>query len=648
MMGACVAAQIDKDYYVLALRMLFLVLRVVLGFLVFRWSSTPSVQGLYRRNTRTIMLIVSKVVTVECITHTLPPPFPHLVFSCHFLQWSSDAPPRRAPNEMDGQARKGQNRARVEWTDGTDASYQWAMDRMADLPPPPDSVDGNGDNARQWSVSHEKTFLLQGDPDVPPEGRARSLLRDVLEEYRRRSGSGEVSGSGSGSGCLTESWVGGERFAWVDLQAGPFEWGPAAGGEGYKSASLALLPRRPAIHSSSPVGGSSRRVVNDGGLSYAVKALRGKMTTRMNRLEILETQMGCTKRATGDGADGVGVERGVSRGGARRLGVAAVACQEVSAQLAFLRRFRAREEEVLPAAGVAARADSIGGGDGDEIDTETLRAMQGSHVALLEEVLGELAPATESDSRLLGSTREEMNLGVESQVLLARLAALVSSLARGVITPASALPLPLPPLGEHGAAAHAKANGREAGSASSPYLPSSVSANGNDRRWSSPFRLPIGPALTQARGSRVEAPTSTGRESQMGTGTAHPLLSAPPPPALEFFIPDSLAFTLYVVRAQDVYPPLGAPSTQGYAAADPATADGRRRGKAGERDVDAAVGSSGFDLPAFQAGAMSLRLPNQQASFTVHQVAASADMELATALAGAMRESSVNVVTAEG
>lgn len=606
-------------------------------------------QGHDRRITRTIILLVAKVVTVEYITHTLPPPRSHTSsFSCHFLQWSSDAPPRRAPHEMDGQARKGQNRARVEWTDGTDASYQWAMDRMADLPSPPDSTDGNGDKPRQWNVSHEKAFLLQGDPDVPSEGRARSLLRDVLEEYRRRSGSGEVSGSGSGSGCLTESWVGGERLAWVDLQAGPFEWGPAAGGEGYKSASLALFPRRPSIHSSSPVDGSSWRVGNDGGLSHAVKALRGKMATRMNRLEVLETQMGCRKEATGDGADGVGVERGASRGGARRLGVAAVACQEVSAQLAFLRRFRAREEEVLPAAGVAAREDSIGGGDGVEIDTETLRAMRGSHVALLEEVLGELAPATESDSRLLGSTREEINLGVESQVLLARLAALVSSLARGVTTPASALPLPLPPLGEHGAAAHSKANGRETRSASSPHLPSSVFANRNDKRWSSPVRLPVGPALTQARGSRAAAPTSTGRESQTGTGTAHPLFSAPPPPALEFFIPDSLAFTLYVVRAQDVYPPLGAPSTQGYAAVDSAKAEGRRRGKAGERDVDAAVGSSGFDLPAFQAGAMSLRLPNQQASFTVHQVAASADMELATALAGAMRESSVDVVTAEG
>lgn len=40
-------------------------------------------------------------------------------------------------------------------------------------------------------------------------------------------------------------------------------------------------------------------------------------------------------------------------------------------------------------------------------------------------------------------------------------------------------------------------------------------------------------------------------------GAAHPLRPPPPPLAMDFFVPDSLAFTLYVVHAQDVYPPLG-------------------------------------------------------------------------------------------
>ncbi|CAM9103040.1 unnamed protein product [Laminaria digitata] len=45
---------------------------------------------------------------------------------------------------------------------------------------------------------------------------------------------------------------------------------------------------------------------------------------------------------------------------------------------------------------------------------------------------------------------------------------------------------------------------------------------------------------------------------------------------------------------------------------------------------------------------MSLKLPNQKASFTVHQVDSSSDAVLVAALAGATRESSVNGVTAEG
>jgi hypothetical protein len=35
--------------------------------------------------------------------------------------------------------------------------------------------------------------------------------------------------------CPTDAWISSARFAWVDLQAGPCQWGPTSGGEGVKS-----------------------------------------------------------------------------------------------------------------------------------------------------------------------------------------------------------------------------------------------------------------------------------------------------------------------------------------------------------------------------------------------------------------------------
>lgn len=35
--------------------------------------------------------------------------------------------------------------------------------------------------------------------------------------------------------CLTDTWIGNERWAFIDLTAGPFSWGPAVGGEGVRT-----------------------------------------------------------------------------------------------------------------------------------------------------------------------------------------------------------------------------------------------------------------------------------------------------------------------------------------------------------------------------------------------------------------------------
>lgn len=581
----------------------------------------------------------------------------------------------------------GDNRARVEWLNATDASYRWAWRSMNEIP-----SRGDADvDTRSWTLSQEKAFLLSGNPDTPPTGRARTLLRDVLEERRRGEGAGGGD-SGRGTSCLTETWVSGGRFAWVDLQAGPFEWGPAAGGEGYKSSFSEFGPRRPPA---SPPGGWNNLTPKrrDDGHAIVLKALRQKLAVRVRRLAALQKQMDC-------GGEGK-LNRGNNLdGGNRRIGAAAVACEEVVAQLAFLRRFQAREAEVLTAVDAAESARAAKGavedpsGDGsNQAFGEALNTLHRSHVDVLKMVVRELSPATESDSLRSATEETSAELDVESQALLARIAALVSSFARGVITPPSTLPMPRhPPDARQNFTRTTNAHDGQgtAGATTFDVVDSDShrwslqSDEGDVNRPSSkspPQRLPTGTSLTRARGSSF-APAGGGAaaaarafgcgSSLVGTrggdtNGAHPLLPPLPPSPLELFVPEALAFTLYVVRAQDAYPPLGAtpllvPGTGGTGPeeemerAEEVNASlgeegdragtGRKEGGAGGTFYDG--GSSGFDLHAFQEGAMLLRLPEQQASFTVHQVDASSDPVLAGALAWATMEAAVNVVTAEG
>ncbi|XP_022157070.1 uncharacterized protein LOC111023880 [Momordica charantia] len=41
--------------------------------------------------------------------------------------------------------------------------------------------------------------------------------------------------SGFHAECLTDTWIGNDRWAFIDLSAGPFSWGPAVGGEGVRT-----------------------------------------------------------------------------------------------------------------------------------------------------------------------------------------------------------------------------------------------------------------------------------------------------------------------------------------------------------------------------------------------------------------------------
>uniref|UniRef100_A0A0D9VFU6 DUF7906 domain-containing protein n=1 Tax=Leersia perrieri TaxID=77586 RepID=A0A0D9VFU6_9ORYZ len=55
-------------------------------------------------------------------------------------------------------------------------------------------------------------------------------LHDILESALKSSDL-----KGLHAECLTDMWIGRDRFAFIDLSAGPFSWGPAVGGDGVRT-----------------------------------------------------------------------------------------------------------------------------------------------------------------------------------------------------------------------------------------------------------------------------------------------------------------------------------------------------------------------------------------------------------------------------
>ncbi|PSR85237.1 DNA polymerase [Actinidia chinensis var. chinensis] len=70
-------------------------------------------------------------------------------------------------------------------------------------------------------IQHKVLQLLNGKNED-----AKHLKEKVLK-------SGDFSGLHAE--CLTDTWIGKDRWAFIDLSAGPFSWGPAVGGEGVRT-----------------------------------------------------------------------------------------------------------------------------------------------------------------------------------------------------------------------------------------------------------------------------------------------------------------------------------------------------------------------------------------------------------------------------
>ncbi|KAG0475588.1 hypothetical protein HPP92_015274 [Vanilla planifolia] len=96
-------------------------------------------------------------------------------------------------------------------------------------------------NTVEWSKKYSDALTHaenEGKDDVGVlYDKIVKMLHDKKDDLNYLLGEALKSGDFTGlhSECLTDTWIGGNRWAFIDLSAGPFSWGPAVGGEGVRT-----------------------------------------------------------------------------------------------------------------------------------------------------------------------------------------------------------------------------------------------------------------------------------------------------------------------------------------------------------------------------------------------------------------------------
>ncbi|XP_065881246.1 uncharacterized protein [Euphorbia lathyris] len=81
----------------------------------------------------------------------------------------------------------------------------------------------------------EKLYLGKDISDII-QSKVLQLLKRKNEDFKLLEKEVKTGGfSDIHAECLTDTWIGRERWAFIDLTAGPFSWGPAVGGEGVRT-----------------------------------------------------------------------------------------------------------------------------------------------------------------------------------------------------------------------------------------------------------------------------------------------------------------------------------------------------------------------------------------------------------------------------
>ncbi|EYU28279.1 hypothetical protein MIMGU_mgv1a001303mg [Erythranthe guttata] len=82
----------------------------------------------------------------------------------------------------------------------------------------------------------EKLYQGKDTADII-QSKVLQFLKGKNDDLKHFSEKDLKSGDFSGfqAECLTDTWIGNHRWAFVDLSAGPFSWGPSVGGEGVRT-----------------------------------------------------------------------------------------------------------------------------------------------------------------------------------------------------------------------------------------------------------------------------------------------------------------------------------------------------------------------------------------------------------------------------
>jgi hypothetical protein len=398
----------------------------------------------------------------------------------------------------------------VTWLDGRGQSNRWADSVLRKLKSRTSLVSPAEELRRLMSPSFVEegapAELLQ--PSVSSLGR-RSLLRSILYD----------SISTGGSACLGEMGIASsDRFAWVDVQAGPFHWGPVGNeGAAKQSKSPSMVPRMP------PAGSHLWQRNID--LSADLIHLQQLANEKLVYLRALWSRYDCLSRVSTD-------------------------CAAIAEQSSILESM-VRDEETLAAFSL--------GSPGADIDfsPRILQELIGVYVALLERVWGLIPPLQTGEVR--DSTVGPMGPSrtLPPHLPIAKLSSIVSSLVRTVIVAPSSLQSPMA----------AGVDDKES---------FDVTREG--------IRLPEGISLLSS-----------------AILTHHSPPPAPRTNCMDLIIPSRLEYTLLIVRQQ----------------------------------VDSAA--LDFDVTSLQYALLDVHLPGQEVSLSVHDLDASADPALATALAAGLK-----------
>lgn len=93
-----------------------------------------------------------------------------------------------------------------------------------------DHPDGGGHSSRGHTINMK--------PDLTLREMADLIYSSGTKEQKNKLSFLATKGLPLNENCLVENWVGSGRYAFIDLSAGPFSWGPQAGGNGLKTTRL--------------------------------------------------------------------------------------------------------------------------------------------------------------------------------------------------------------------------------------------------------------------------------------------------------------------------------------------------------------------------------------------------------------------------